>query len=144
MPEEDSGSRVNPFSQGVVTTVVTIPLWGGARTERSPVPAMEVTEDLPPTNLGMETLGGPKHWALMGAVGGEFKSRKPSGKPSREVTICPLLIAIVRACPRTDSYHLFTMTSKRPGFPGLSALFSGSPKGNRTPVNAVRGRRPNR
>ena len=35
-------------------------------------------------------------------------------------------------------------TSKRPSFPGLSVLSSGSPKGNRTPVNAVRGRRPNR
>lgn len=36
------------------------------------------------------------------------------------------------------------MASKRPASAGLSALFTGSPKGNRTPVNAVRGRRPNR
>jgi hypothetical protein len=31
------------------------------------------------------------------------------------------------------------MASLRPGFPGLSDLFTGSPKGNRTPVDAVRG-----
>ena len=36
------------------------------------------------------------------------------------------------------------MGRKRPGSPGLSSLFSGSPTGNRTPVCAVRGRRPDR